>query len=1202
MTAMANAKRDLLIFDDFLTHLHRQGFEIGVDHYLRLHELLSKVSGECGPQDLKSIVCPIFATSRAQQEQFHLAFDSYFGLFQSPSATATPGKRLEENLLVSTEATKPARRRKRLYVLGAVVLVLVASTAIWLRVRQHDGTQDQSTTAQDNSQQPIPTQTQPSPQIEPSRAPTPLPAAQAAPPTPAAPSFAKRYVYPSSVLLVQLFKVSHGLAVLWLAILGPLLIFLFYYQPLQRNNAKATFYDRFRPLLFWLTIFTQPLLWLAFPELHELWWFKDSSTWLPILAAFLFFLLYWRMPQSSFKPQFYERFRVSSLCLAVLTSLALFVYGSMIHGAAVFAPVIFFVIYEWRRYQRRQLLLQKQRGRKPPFNWPIRIQAFAPKLFDSDLFYQTARLMRRRQTNENCRLDVEATVAASIESLGYSTFRYKLDTRPPEYLVLIDRASFRDHQAQMFNELAKALERDGIFVVRYFYEADPRVCCSETGNSCLSLVELHSKFAGHRLLVFGNGNKLLDPLTGALGTWTTVFSDWADRALLTPTPPAQWGFTEISLASLFLILPASLEGLLTLVTHFDSLAETDIRGLPASGTETVAALEIDQTSIVESLRLHLGEQAFQWLCACAVYPELQWDLTLYLGSLPVMGGDLVREDNLLRLSRLLWFQSGSIPNEMRWLLLKELDPDRERAIRLALIELLERDPPPAETYAADLYQLNLVVQRWLSRRDRQRSRELLETLEATSQQQLTSDYTLLRFLEAAPPSPLNVYLPTSLRQAFYRKGVPAFGLKTSVRLVMLIVIIGLGFVTCEYARQFVSAPTESADLREVNISGYSLRLGNLVTSEWPHAQLEFSLERADRTPFRKLSLADVEAKLDDQLLATRDGDLRVTASEGSSVLVLLDGSASMSGGFGVDKLRFAKEALKTFINNLDLGSRVAVAVFAEEVFILVPVTDDRDLVMRKIEDFTIRRDKSRFTRLYDAVDFGLLEARQNNITNILLISDLREESPVSERLLSTPAPLVAYKQNREQSITQFSRTNGIRIFTLTIGDWQGASLRNTGRGTLASISGTNGGTSIYVEPTGGSSGNGLEEQDLINRMQQMLDELTQRSRYSYSLTLHLDQLLERDGQEHKLGVGVSIIDSQRIQLMGEYPLSWGPFGPPVVRALTVQPNIFSQTAARNSKWSQLLLIDLVLMSVWIVLTTLPAVKRRLVEWRSGSSD
>ena len=53
---------------------------------------------------------------------------------------------------------------------------------------------------------------------------------------------------------------------------------------------------------------------------------------------------------------------------------------------------------------------------------------------------------------------------------------------------------------------------------------------------------------------------------------------------------------------------------------------------------------------------------------------------------------LVTEANLLKLIRLPWFRTGLIPDEVRWLLINELAPERQRAVRVALIELLEKDP------------------------------------------------------------------------------------------------------------------------------------------------------------------------------------------------------------------------------------------------------------------------------------------------------------------------------------------------------------------------------------------------------------------------------------------------------------------------------------------------------------------------------
>src|SRR5262249_31494033 len=73
------------IFAEFLDHLRRNGFVIGVDSHLRLYQLLSRFGSDCAPGDLKTLLCPIFATSKEQQELFYNAFDSYFAIFSTPA-------------------------------------------------------------------------------------------------------------------------------------------------------------------------------------------------------------------------------------------------------------------------------------------------------------------------------------------------------------------------------------------------------------------------------------------------------------------------------------------------------------------------------------------------------------------------------------------------------------------------------------------------------------------------------------------------------------------------------------------------------------------------------------------------------------------------------------------------------------------------------------------------------------------------------------------------------------------------------------------------------------------------------------------------------------------------------------------------------------------------------------------------------------
>jgi hypothetical protein len=469
-------------------------------------------------------------------------------------------------------------------------------------------------------------------------------------------------------------------------------------------------------------------------------------------------------------------------------------YRNWLRLAAILGPLVCFLLYEWLRLRQRKLILARAHGRKPPYTWPFHVTGGNLKDYSSEQFFKAARGLRRRQIGEFQRLDVNGTIAATIAAGGYPRFQYKPDSKAPEYFALIDCASFRDHQAQLFECLVQALAREELFVVRYFYDGDPRVCWADASEGTIFLTDLQKKYPGHRLLLFGNGERLIDPLSGRLVSWATLLLEWQDRALLTPEMPASWGVREKTLESFFVVVPATLDGLEELADRFELPIPADLSRWRQNGAE-LPPPDPDRPITVAALRQYLGEETFQWLCVCAVYPELYWDLTLYLGSLPAVGESLVREQHLLKLIQLPWFRTGSLPDALRLQLISELDRQRERAVREAIIALLEHNPAPAGTFAADTRQLDLVAQRtWLNRDDRKKLRQAIGDLRKLPQGEIARDYTLVQLLESTPFSPLALLLPRRLRRLFYERGIPAFGLKTGVRAVTTLIVMTTAFV------------------------------------------------------------------------------------------------------------------------------------------------------------------------------------------------------------------------------------------------------------------------------------------------------------------------------------------------------------------------------------------------------------------------
>jgi hypothetical protein len=660
------------LFDDFLISLRHQGFIIGVDHYLRLQELLSRVSGQCDHAELKTLLCPIFATHRNQQEKFYKAFDTHFALFQSAPEAQPPETGEQPDTISHSKTARLKSRKKGILLLIAATLAVSILALIFLKPPLPAGDANQNENRVENRQ-----------------------------------GNDNNVNKPND-------------------------------SPASGNSGKLNNNQSPPP-----------------PDLPE-----ESPGFGP-------------GPNKSQPPP--------------MTAL---IDRELIRWSIIATPFIFFLIFEWFNHRRRKLVLQKQRGEKPPFVYTLRIEGPDSKIFNSEQLYTAARRMRRRQIDSIYSLDVAATVAATSKALGYPTFRYKSGSRIPEYLVLIDRSSFRDHQAQLFDSLVQALKKEGLYVVSYYYNGDPRICCDQNDN-CVHIAQLQNKHADHHLLIFGDGDSIVDPLTGDLETWSSYFLHWQSRALLTPEAPERWGLREEALARHFSVTTADLKGLLALVDLYEKDGATGPRLLRESGNSLLPQ-ELDKANLIQPLRNYLGEEVFQWLCACAVYPELQWGLSLFLGSLPCMESDLIKEENLLRLAKLSWFRKGIIPDETRLLLISYLDKPKEKVIRAAIIELLEQTPRTESlqndggNFSANTYELNLAVERWLYSKDKSHLFNLRKVIIKLPKEQVYRDYTLIRFLESPLNSRLALLLPKTLRAIFYPNAISKLNPRISLRLGLTI--------------------------------------------------------------------------------------------------------------------------------------------------------------------------------------------------------------------------------------------------------------------------------------------------------------------------------------------------------------------------------------------------------------------------------
>ena len=302
---------------------------------------------------------------------------------------------------------------------------------------------------------------------------------------------------------------------------------------------------------------------------------------------------------------------------------------------AILLVVFAALLYWWvqrRARRRRKLVAQRDKSAKPPYVWNIRIKNLAPP-DPGDAFGLTINSLRRRTEDETRLIDLSETVRATIQKGGMAAFRFRQQTRPPEYLMLVDRQNAHDHRARLYDDLYHIMRQNEVLTERFFFDGDIRLCHNEQYPDGLTLDELLFRFPAHRLLIISSGRQLFSATTGRLNKWTEQFARWKDRALLSPLSAADWGRRERALSELFRFAPASLPGLRRLLEAFEADEEQH-----APQLEKLAALAIgepvllEEGDLLQTLEKHFpDEHTRTWIAACALWPELHYDLTLWIG-------------------------------------------------------------------------------------------------------------------------------------------------------------------------------------------------------------------------------------------------------------------------------------------------------------------------------------------------------------------------------------------------------------------------------------------------------------------------------------------------------------------------------------------------------------------------------------------
>lgn len=523
---------------------------------------------------------------------------------------------------------------------------------------------------------------------------------------------------------------------------------------------------------------------------------------------------------------------------------------------AALIPLLAVALFLLVRWIRRRMMLRKLETSGTPQLHKVTFKREDAPMFVSLPFRRAAQELRRHRQTSHHDLDVTATVNATIQK-GVFTPAYSARRAAPEYLLLVDRASVHDSQARLADELARRLDADKVYVDQFYFQEDARTLREPKPLSpVITLHELASRYPDHRLLVFSDAEGFFNPFTGEPGDWLEQFDYWERRILLTPESPAAWGYREFTLAEEygFTLIPAKTEGLAALANllNFDLSPGHDADNAPtfpeliARDSERWLDSREPKPEVIErlcrQLKNYLGEDGWLWLAACAVYPQIKWEITLYLGGrlaqrygtgrgvqqaaslselshkanrLPAetstswklvehtsdwntAGGDWA--ERVLRLVRLPWFRFGRMPDWMRDRLIADFTAEQDRSIRRIVTDLLSRvtkditqpltldfaEPePPKEKWKAFKHLLSERYQQWRQHRQFYR---LFQTQDADNP---LRDFVFLSFLAGHSRKRLGVKPPDLLRRILFNEGAAALGVRAATASLAAVAMAGM---------------------------------------------------------------------------------------------------------------------------------------------------------------------------------------------------------------------------------------------------------------------------------------------------------------------------------------------------------------------------------------------------------------------------
>lgn len=339
-------------------------------------------------------------------------------------------------------------------------------------------------------------------------------------------------------------------------------------------------------------------------------------------------------------------------------------------------PLLAFLFWLWRLL-RKALELRRKITPAQERMQQIGFDQASGNLFRGADVRRLATGLRRRRFEESDDLAAEATAEATARAAGYFTPVFARRQTEPEYLAILEQKNSRDHQTRLQDELFSRLRDHDVAIRRFYFQNDPSVCF-DADHQVFSLSELAARHPSQELWVSCEANKCVNPVTGRMQQWTQALTYWRDRVLLSAlaVEPMVAIAAEIRAAAPTRGGLESLTSDAPAVEHVSSAPEMFLEH-PEDWLDPTDPGSHRFSSLSLHLRRYLGWNGYLCLQACAIYPEIAWNITASAAAALVPEDEI--ETVLERISMLPWMRHGFMPEWFRIGLVKTLGSNEQKA-------------------------------------------------------------------------------------------------------------------------------------------------------------------------------------------------------------------------------------------------------------------------------------------------------------------------------------------------------------------------------------------------------------------------------------------------------------------------------------------------------------------------------------------